>query len=76
MAGEKDGEEWSPKTRDDWKGLFKDSFGEALGEVISTREEKESKSGNDDGGKEGGSGGDDTGGKPKRRGLGEILLGS
>jgi hypothetical protein len=72
-VAEKEKEEWSPKTRDDWKGLFTESFSDALAGTLSSKEEKESKSG---GGADGG--GDDDSDASKRsnsKSFGERLLG-
>lgn len=47
MADDKGSENWTPKTRDDWKGLFTDAFKEGLGGLLSEREEKDAKDQND-----------------------------
>ena len=78
MAG-KDDDEWTPKTRDDWKGLFADSFLDANARQRAADDEAEAKrvadekaSSDDKTGK--GGNGDDDGGK-KRRTFAERLLG-
>lgn len=43
MAEDKGDENWSPKTRDDWKGLFTDAFKDGMSGLLSDREEKEAK---------------------------------
>lgn len=40
MAGE---DTWSPKTRDDWVGIFKDATRDGMNEFMSAREEAEAK---------------------------------
>lgn len=40
--------EWSPKTRDDWTGLFSDAFKSAQDKLRSEREEEEAKKAADD----------------------------
>jgi hypothetical protein len=80
MAGTDD-QEWSPKTRDDWTGLFSDAFESAQERLTSKREEAEAKaaadaaaSSADQTGKGGGS--DANGGKgDKRKSFAERLLG-
>lgn len=72
-------DEWAPKTRDEWKGLFSDAFLDANARQRSADEEEAAKraadeaaSSNDKTGKGGDS--DANGGK-KRRTFAERLLG-
>lgn len=72
--------EWSPKTRDDWVGLFSDGHKKAAKDLQSEREEEEAKraesekASSDDKDGKGGSG-DDSAGKGKRKSFAERLLG-
>jgi hypothetical protein len=74
-------EEWAPKTRDDWTGLFKDAFLGAMESDRSKQEEIAAKTAAEEAAKATeGSSGDDAigeggnGGAPKR-GFAERLLG-
>jgi hypothetical protein len=63
-------EDWSPKTREDWQGLFSDAFKSGVKSYVSEREEEEAKSqGDKDKEKE-----VDDDAKP-RKSFGERLLG-
>lgn len=77
MAGEEN-TEWTPKSRDDWKGLFKDSFTEAITGIRSADEEAAAKNqgGNNDGGDDK-TGGDKNGGSNggKGKSFADRLLG-
>lgn len=75
-----DDDSWAPKTREDWQGLFKDSFKGAQTELQSEREEAEAKaaadaaaSGGDKTGK--GGNGDAGNGGTQRKSFAERLLG-
>lgn len=82
MATDAD-QEWSPKTREDWTGLFSDAFKSAQDKLTSEREEREAKaaadaaaSGGDKTG-EGGNGDAGNGGTGgKKRSFADRLLGS
>lgn len=60
MAGES-GDEWSPKTREDWTGLFTEAFKGALSQDRSEREEAEAKNAATDAKNENTSGDNQTG---------------
>jgi Sec-independent protein translocase protein TatA len=76
MAGEEGKDEWTPKTRDDWTGIFKDAFKNANNEMRSEQEEEAAKKAaseaaqSDDKSGKGG-----NGDAPKRKSFGERLLG-
>jgi hypothetical protein len=69
-------EEWSPKSREDWTGLFSDAFETAQDRLRSKREEEEAKKAADDAASSTdatGKGG--NGDAPKRKSFAERLLG-
>jgi hypothetical protein len=79
MAGEND-QEWMPKTRDDWTGIFADGYKKAKSDLRSEEEEaaakakeNENTADTDQDGKGGGSGNGGSG--SKRKSVAERLLG-
>lgn len=78
MAGKED-EEWTPKSRDDWKGLFSDAFLDANAKQRSADAEEEAKRAADEKAhsddKTGKGGDSDAGTGKKRRTFAERLLG-
>ncbi len=80
MAGEN--EEWTPKSREDWVGLFADGNKKAHADIRSETEEAAAKAAaeaaagsTDKTGKDDKGGSGDNGGGPKRKSFAERLLG-
>lgn len=63
-------EEWAPKTREDWVGLFGDGFKTALTTIRSEKEEEDAKNQNNNNGKD-----SDDDSKPAKRSFADKLLG-
>lgn len=76
--GTKEDDEWTPKTREDWKGLFSDAFLDANGRQRSADAEEEAKRQADEKAQsedKTGKGGNGDSGTGKKRTFAERLLG-